>query len=131
MQRGEGIVGDLGLGRADGCQERGLAGVRQADDAGIGDQLEPQPDGQLLAGLARVGVARRLVGRRLEMRVAETAVAAPARCGRDRPAACSSASSVSWSSANTWVPGGTAITTSSPETPERFLPMPPRAALAP
>ena len=81
VQRREGIVGDLRLGGAHRGQEGRLAGVRQADDAGIGDQLQPQPDGQLLAGLARVGAARRLVGRRLEMRVAEAAVAAPGDAG--------------------------------------------------
>ena len=45
------------------------------------------------------------------------------------PGLSSSASSVSWSSANTCVPGGTAMTTSSPPAPERFLPMPARAVL--
>ena len=38
--------------------------------------LSLQPDGQLLALLAGIGVARRLVGRRLEMGVAEAAIAA-------------------------------------------------------
>ena len=76
MQRGEGIVGDLRLGRADAGEEGGLAGVGQADETGIGDQLQPQADGEFLGGLAGVGVARRLVGRRLEVRVAEAAVAA-------------------------------------------------------
>ena len=76
MQRRERIVGDLRLGGADGGQERRLAGVGQSDDAGIGDQLEPQPDGQLLARLAGIGMARRLVGRRLEVGVAEPAIAA-------------------------------------------------------
>ena len=44
MQRGEGIVGDLRLGRGDGRQEGRLAGIGQADQAGVGDQLQPQPD---------------------------------------------------------------------------------------
>ena len=76
MQRGEGVVGDLRLGGAHRGEERRLAGIGQPDDAGVGDQLEPQPDRQLLARLARIGAARRLVGRRLEVRVAEAAVAA-------------------------------------------------------
>ena len=76
MQRGEGIIGDLRLGRAHDRQERGLARIGQSDDAGVGDQLEPQPDGELLAGLAGIGAARRAVGRALEIRVAEAAVAA-------------------------------------------------------
>ena len=63
MQRGEGIVGDLRLGRADRGEEGRLAGVRQADEAGIGDQLQAQPDPALLARLAGIGVARRAVGR--------------------------------------------------------------------
>jgi hypothetical protein len=52
------------------------AGVRQPDQAGVGDQLEPQPDPALLAGLAGIGAARRAVGGGPEMRVAEAAVAA-------------------------------------------------------
>ena len=63
MQRGERIVGDLRLGRAHGGEEGRLAGIGQADDAGIGDQLQAQADGALLAGLAGIGLARRLVGR--------------------------------------------------------------------
>ena len=76
VERGERIVGDLRLRRADRGEEGGLAGIRQADQAGVGDELQPQPDPALLAGLAGIGVARRAVGRRLEMRVAEAAVAA-------------------------------------------------------
>ena len=76
VERGERIVGDLRLRRADRGEEGGLAGVRQADEAGVGDQLQPQPDPALLARLAGIGVARRAVGRRLEVRVAEAAVAA-------------------------------------------------------
>ena len=76
MQRGERIVGDLRPRRAHRGEEGRLAGVRQADDAGIGDQLHAQPDGALLAGLPGIGVARRAVGRALEARVAEAAVAA-------------------------------------------------------
>ena len=76
MQRGERIVRDLRPRRAHRREERRLAGIRQADDAGIGDQLQAQPDGALLARLAGIGVARRAVGRGLEMRVAEAAIAA-------------------------------------------------------
>ncbi len=76
LQGGEGIVGDLRLGAAGRGQEGGLAGIGQADQAGIGDQLQPQPDPALLARPAFAMLARRLVGRGLEMRIAETAVAA-------------------------------------------------------
>src|SRR5262249_57097574 len=53
-----------------------LAGIRQSDGAGVGDQLEAQPDGALLSGLPRIGMARRAIGRSLEVRVAIAAVAA-------------------------------------------------------
>src|SRR5208282_3864319 len=57
-------------------EERRFPGIRQADDAGIGDQLQPQPDRVLFAGLARIGAARRAVGRGLEIGIAEAAVTA-------------------------------------------------------
>src|SRR5690606_37485469 len=76
MQGGEGIIGDLRLGGGDARQEGRLAGIGQADQPGIGDQLQAQPDGAFLSGLPRIGAPRCLVGRRLEMHVAETAIAA-------------------------------------------------------
>src|SRR6266702_2096399 len=76
MQRGEGIVGDLRPCRADRGEESGFAGIGQADETGVGDQLEPQPDPALFASLAGIGMAWRAIGRRLEMRVAEAAIAA-------------------------------------------------------
>jgi hypothetical protein len=44
MQRRERIVGDLRLGGGDGGEEGRLAGIGQADQTGVGDQLQPQPD---------------------------------------------------------------------------------------
>ena len=76
MQRREGVIGDLGLCSRHGREKRRLAGVGQADEPRVGDELQPKPQRQLLALLAGVGVARRLVGRALEMRIAEAAVAA-------------------------------------------------------
>ncbi len=76
MQGGEGIVGDLRLGGGDGGQQGRLAGVGQADEADVGDQLQAQPDPQLLAGPAGFGVARRAVGGGFELGVAAAAVAA-------------------------------------------------------
>ena len=124
MERGEGIVGDLRLGGRDGGEEGRLAGIGQADEAGIGDQLQPQPDPLSCAVQAGIGVARRLVGRGLEMGIAEAAIAACAstnaladfgevgrsasRCRLRRPA-CRPALSAS---------------TSAPLAPVRFLPMP-------
>ena len=76
IQRGERIVGDLRLGRTDRGKEGRFPRIRQADDAGIGDELEPQADGKLLAGLAGIGVAGRAIGRGFEVRIAEAAIAA-------------------------------------------------------
>ena len=59
MERREGIIGDLGLGRRDGREKVDLAGIGQADEPGIGDQLQAQPDPALLALEARIGMARR------------------------------------------------------------------------
>src|ERR1700753_568954 len=75
MQRRERIVGDLRLRRAHLGKEGRLAGIRQSDQAGIGDQFEPQPDPALFAFLARIGVARRAIGGRLEVGVAEGGIA--------------------------------------------------------
>src|SRR5262249_56136213 len=52
------------------------ARVGQPNNAGVRNQLEAQPDRELLAGLAGIGMARRTVGRTLEMGVAEAALAA-------------------------------------------------------
>src|SRR6202158_3114074 len=76
MQRSEWIVGDLRLGRADHGKESRFPGIGEADQAGIRDQFQPQPDPALLTFLSGIGVAWRAVGGRLEMRVAEAAIAA-------------------------------------------------------
>jgi hypothetical protein len=41
MQRGEGVVGDFRPGAGDAGQKGRLAGIGQADQAGIRNQLEP------------------------------------------------------------------------------------------
>src|SRR5215472_4307715 len=76
MQRGEWIVGNLGLGCAHRGEKSGFAGVWKADNPGIGDELEPQPNRELDAGLAGIGVTRRAIGRAFEMGIAESAIAA-------------------------------------------------------
>src|SRR6185437_10573642 len=76
IERGERIVGDFGFGGADGGEEGRFAGIRKADDAGVRDQLEAQPDGLFRARLTRIGAPRRPIGRGLEMRVAEATIAA-------------------------------------------------------
>src|SRR5579883_2282400 len=76
MQCRERVVGDLGPGVGGRRQEGRLAGVGQADQADIGDQLQAQPDPALLAGPALVGAARRTIGRALVVQVAVAAVTA-------------------------------------------------------
>ena len=123
MQGREGIVGDLRLGGGDRGEEGRFAGVGQTDEAGVGDELQPQPDRALLARLAGIGAARRLIGRRLEMRIAETAIAAApddalpdlGQIGEKR---------LRSSSSKIWVPTGTFRIASAPLPPARFLPMP-------
>ena len=77
MKRRERIVGDLRLGGGDRGEERRLAGVGQADEPGVRDQLEAQDQRALDSRLAWIGAARRAIGRGGEMGVAEAAVAAP------------------------------------------------------
>src|SRR5258706_8728207 len=77
IEGGERIVRDLRLCRRDTSEEGGFAGIGQTDQADIGDQLEPEPDGLLLGRLSGIGMARRLVRRALEMCVADAAIAAP------------------------------------------------------
>ena len=76
MERRERIVGDLGLGGRDRGEKGRFARVGQADQPGVGDQLQPQDQGALDSLLARIGATRRAVGRGGEMGVAEAAVAA-------------------------------------------------------
>src|SRR6516164_6572609 len=75
LQRRERIVGDLRPGVRDRSEERRFAGVGQANQANIGDQLQAQPNPGLTAGPAGIGAARRAIGRALVMHVAETAIA--------------------------------------------------------
>lgn len=56
MQRGEGVVGDLRPGARAGGEEGRLAGIGQADEAGIGNELQPQPD--RLSSPSRPGLAQ-------------------------------------------------------------------------
>src|SRR4029077_1996208 len=81
MQRRKWIIGNLGLGRAHGGKEGRLAGVRQADDAGVGNELEPQPNRKFDAELTWIGATRRAIGRTLEVGIAEAAIAAVGKHG--------------------------------------------------
>src|ERR1700691_227096 len=76
LQCRERVIGDLRLCGADGSKKRRLAGIRQTDNAGIGDKLEPEFDSAFFSGLAAIGAARRAVGGGLKMRITEPAIAA-------------------------------------------------------
>src|SRR5579863_3399842 len=53
MESCERVVGDLGLGGRNRGEEGRFAGVRQTDQARVGDQLEPEQERALDPGLAR------------------------------------------------------------------------------
>ena len=77
FQRGEGIVGDLGAGRAHTTHQGALACVGEARQPHIGDELELELYIADLAILAGLGVAGRAVGAALEVVVAQTTATAP------------------------------------------------------
>ena len=79
LERGERVVGDLGLGRAHRGDQRRLARVREADERGVGQQLQLEPQPALLAVLALLGEARRAPRVRQEARVAAPALPAARR----------------------------------------------------
>ena len=55
LQGGERIVGDLGLGGRHGRDQRALAGVGKPDEGGVGNELDFETDGDLVAILALFG----------------------------------------------------------------------------
>ena len=57
LQRGEGVVGDLGPGGGEARDQRGLADVGVADEAGVGQQAEFQAVAALFAGAAELVLA--------------------------------------------------------------------------
>src|SRR3989441_5574879 len=70
LERREGVVGDLGLGRRHPRDERRLAGVGEPDDADVGKELELEVKPPLRAGPSEVSAPRRPVGRGREACVA-------------------------------------------------------------
>ena len=78
----ERVVGDLRLGRGDPRDERGLAGVREADERHVGDELQLEVEPALLADLALLGEGRRAEAVREEAGVAP----APAPAARGEQA---------------------------------------------
>ena len=79
LERGERIVGDLGLRRAHRRDQRGLPRVGEADERGVGEQLHLEPQPVLLAVLALLGEAGRPARVREEAGVAAPAAAAVRR----------------------------------------------------
>src|SRR5581483_1420966 len=73
LDRGERVVGDLRSGPREAAEERRLARVRLADEAGVGEQLEPELDPARLALEPALGEARRLARGAGEALVAVTA----------------------------------------------------------
>jgi hypothetical protein len=73
---GEGVVGNLGLGRRHRADEGGFAGVGHAEQADVGQHLELEVEALALAFLAHGLLARGAVGAGLEVQVAEAAAAA-------------------------------------------------------
>src|SRR4051794_29803707 len=76
LQRGERVGGDLRLSAREAREQRRLAGVRQPDEADVGEQLEMQLDAPLLPRQPLLGQPRRLPCRALEAGVAAAARAA-------------------------------------------------------
>ena len=122
-ERRERIVGDLRPRIREARDERRLAGVRQPDERGVGEQLEPQLDRPLLPGqptsakrgVCRVGVAKRLLPR----------PPVPPFATTTRAPGCARSATSRSSSSSTCVPTGTRSTTSSPSAPCERLPPPP------
>ena len=73
---GERIVGDFRPGARDAAEQRAFAGVRFADQADVGDDLQLEREPSRFAFAAGRGLARGLVRGRLEARVALAAFAA-------------------------------------------------------
>ena len=114
--------------------KRRLAGVGEADEADIGEQLQLEPQIEFFAGLAGLQLARRAVGGRCEVRVAKTAASAL----RDQHALADVGQigdllelAGSGSLRKISVPTGTGISRSLPSRPVRSAPspLPPRCAL--
>ena len=76
LQRGEGVVGDLGLGGAELGEQRGFASIRRTDKAGIRDAAHFKVEVALFSGGAGGELARGLVGGGLKVDVPLPAFAA-------------------------------------------------------
>jgi hypothetical protein len=79
FERGERIVRDLGLRRTDRRDQCRLAGVRESDQRGVGEQLELELEPLLLAVFALLGKRRCAPRIRQEPRVAAPTLPAARR----------------------------------------------------
>src|SRR5207237_73983 len=86
LQGGEGVVANLRPGRAGRGQQRRFAGVGKPNQAGIGDQLQLQPQPTRFPRLPQLGEARGLTGGGLEAGVTPPA---PPPAADDEPLVCS------------------------------------------
>ena len=84
LEGGEGVVGDLGLGRRDPRDQGALAGVREPHQGHVGHQLELEVQPALLAQLGLLGERRGPAAVREEPGVAPAALPA---AGRQPPVA--------------------------------------------
>ena len=88
LERREGVAGDLRLGAREPRQQRALAGVREAHQARVGQQPQPQLEPSLLPGQPALGHARgltRRAGKGLVSATARRRRAPPPRAARARP----------------------------------------------
>ena len=76
IEGGERVVGDLRARARHRADEARLAGVRQAEQADVGEHAQLEREPAALARLAAGELARRAVDARLEVHVAEAALAA-------------------------------------------------------
>jgi hypothetical protein len=77
FEGGEGVVGDLGFGGGEAGDECGLADVRVAYKAGVGQETKFQAIGAFFTGAAEFVFARSLMGAGGKVLVAATAATAP------------------------------------------------------
>ena len=122
-ERGERVVGDLGFGRAHHRDQRRLARVREADERGVGEQLQLE--------LAATAPRRTRPARRTKARGARSRGTARCRAHPGRPAPRASGRrrrrgrrAARRRARAPTVPSGTSMTRSAPAEPCFFLPEP-------
>ena len=115
-ERRERVVGDLRPRPGEAGEEGRLAGVGEADEAGVGEELQLEREPQLLAVFALLGEARRSARVRQEARALPRPPLTATRRDPLSPCRTRSASS-SLSGPYTTVPSGTSTTRSAPPTP--------------